>query len=143
MAKKNRRSNDATAMAGEFFVMEKLYRFGHQPALTMGRAKSIDILVKTQKGNLWEISVKSVCGGGKWGGIETEDVSKWKKRVYVFLHYKNFETITEQPEVYVVPAKKVQELKEPWFKSCMVSFENQKKRKKLEAFRNAWSRFII
>lgn len=59
-----RRSTHDSAMAGEFFVMEALYRLGHQPALTLGNAKSVDILVRNKRGRLIEVSVKTVRGGG-------------------------------------------------------------------------------
>jgi hypothetical protein len=32
-------------MAGEFFVMERLFRQDHEPALTLGNAKSIDFVL--------------------------------------------------------------------------------------------------
>jgi len=56
----------ATGMAGEFFVMEQLFRRGHLPALTLGNAKTVDIFVKTTNGT-YQVSVKSIRGGGKWG----------------------------------------------------------------------------
>jgi hypothetical protein len=96
-------------MAGEFFVMEKLYRLGHQPALTIGKAKSIDILVRTTKGNLYEVSVKAVCGGGKWP-VGTDDHSLHPNRVFVFLHYRSFGEIYSNPDVFVVPAIEVEKM---------------------------------
>lgn len=43
-----RRSTNITGMASEFYVMSVLYRLGYNPALTVGNAKSIDILVKSK-----------------------------------------------------------------------------------------------
>src|SRR5262249_43179339 len=126
-----RRPNDPTAMAGEFFAMQALYRLGHQPALTLGTAKSIDILVRTATGKFREVSFKSVCGGGKWP-VGDQDWSARKRLVFVFLHFHNFMDVTQQPDVFVVPAPAVEKLKEPWFESNAVYFSNPERRKRLE-----------
>ena len=81
-------------MAGEFHVMELLFRLEHEPALTLGNAKSIDILTRSPNGNLYEVSVKAMRGGGKWG-IGTQDYSKEKNLVFVLLHYKKFGQLSE------------------------------------------------
>lgn len=47
-------------MSGEFFAMEKLFRLGHEAAITFGKAKSIDILTKSPKGNLNEVSANDI-----------------------------------------------------------------------------------
>ena len=94
----------STGMAGEFYVMESLYRLGHEPALTLGNAKSIDILTRSPKGNHYEISVKAIHGGGKWGiGKKDEDYSNRKNLVFVLLHYKQFKDLSELPIVRVIP----------------------------------------
>lgn len=59
-----RRNGHATGMAGEFFVMEKLFRLGHEPALTLGNAKSVDILLRKSDDSLREVSVKAMCAAG-------------------------------------------------------------------------------
>jgi hypothetical protein len=138
----DRRSNDATAMAGEFFAMQILYRLGHQPALTLGVAKAIDILVRTACGRLLEVSVKSVCGGGKWG-VGTEDLSARENRIFVFLHFTTFEDVAQQPEAFVIPAQEVQQLKEEWFDQYAVYFSNPDRRARLEQYRDAWPRFFV
>jgi hypothetical protein len=137
-----RRSSDATAMAGEFFVMQALYRLGHQPALTMGVAKSIDILVRTATGQLLEVSVKSVCGGGKWG-VGTEDLSTCENRIFVFLHFTAFEDVNQLPDVFVIPASQVEQLKEEWFEQYAVYFSNAERRAPLEQYRNAWATSFV
>src|SRR5208283_1170428 len=96
-----RKSGHASGMAGEFFVMERLFRQDHEPALTLGNAKSIDIIIRTRKGNLKTISVKSARGGGKWG-VEKDDLSKEKDLLFVFLLYKSFEDVTTDPQVWVM-----------------------------------------
>jgi hypothetical protein len=128
---------DATAMAGEFLVMEKLYRLGHQPALTVGRAKSIDILVKTKSGRLLQVSVKAVRGGGKWG-VSTPTTKDLNTLVYTFVLFQDFETVNTEPDIYVVPALQVEELKEPWFDGHAVYYSPKAKLERLQGFRNAW-----
>ena len=103
----------ATGMAGEFFVMERLFRLGHQPALTMGNAMAIDILVQGKSRTLYEVSVKAVCGGGKWGASKTNEASA-ETRIYVLLEYTKFEDPKTTPKVYFIPAPKVQRMKHRW-----------------------------
>lgn len=133
-----RKSTHQSGMAGEFFVMEALFRLGHEPALTLGNAKTIDILVQNESGETLKISVKTVRGGGKWG-VGTEDLSKNKKLFFIFLHYKNFDDVTTRPDVFIVPARDVQKIKEDWFNSFAVYFSNSERRERLEKYRDAWN----
>jgi hypothetical protein len=135
---KQRRSGHASGMAGEFFVMEKLFRLGHEPALTLGNAKSVDVLVRTKTGRTMEISVKAIRrGAGKWG-VDVDDVSTRKDLIYVFLHYAAFDDATTTPEVYVIPAKSVQKMKEPWFKKSAIYCSNQACRERLLPYKDRW-----
>jgi hypothetical protein len=137
-----RKSNDATAMAGEFFVMQSLYRLGHQPALTLGTAKSIDILVKTSSGQLLEVSVKAVRGGGKWG-VGKGDLTTRVNLFFVFLYFKDFRDVSRSPAVFVIPASDVERLKEPWLKQYAVYFANRKQRERLESYKDAWANYFV
>lgn len=132
-----RRSGHATGRAGEFFVMEKLFRLGHEPALTMGNARSIDILVRKSDGALREISVKAVRGGGKWG-VSSDDESACKNRIYVLLIYRDFDNVNGAVEVFVVPAPKLQALKAPWFKVQGVYYSDKQVLAVLNKYRDAW-----
>ena len=102
-----------TGMAGDFHVMELLFRLGHEPALTLGNAKSVDILTRSPQGNLYAVSVKAMRGGGKWG-IGNHDYSKEKNLVFVLLHYKKFSDLIELPEIWVIPGVSAEEIKRPW-----------------------------
>jgi hypothetical protein len=104
-----------TGMAGEFHVMELLFRLGHEPALTLGNAKSVDILTRSPQGNLYAVSVKAMRGGGKWG-IGNQDYSKEKSLVFVLLHYKKFSDLSELPEIWVVPGVSAEKIKRLWHK---------------------------
>ncbi len=133
-----RRSTHESGMAGEFFVMEALYRLGHEPALTLGHAKTIDILVQLVSGKTIRISVKTVRGGGKWG-VGTDDFSKQDDLFFVFLFYHNFVDVTERPEAFIIPAPEIESLKEPWFGSSFAVYHsNKEKRNRLEQYRDAW-----
>lgn len=133
-----RNSGHSTAMAGEFFVMERLFRLGHEPALTLGNAKTIDIIVKTKSDRLQTVSVKAVCGGGKWP-VDGEDVSKRKDLVYVFLRYRRFKDVTTDPDVYVIPARTVQKLKRPWFKKPALYYSHPEHApRSLKRYKDAW-----
>ena len=127
----------ATGMAGEFFVMERLFRLGHEPALTLGQAKSIDIIVKTKGGKLQTVSVKSVRGGGKW---PLGRVDGTQELIYVFLLYRSFEDVRTDPEVFVMPAAVVQKCCRRWLKGDALCYSSPRRYvpKELESYRNAW-----
>jgi len=126
----------STGMAGEFHVMEILFRLGHEPALTLGNAKSIDILTRSPMDNQYEVSVKAMRGGGKWG-IGTQDYSKKDNLVFVLLHYKKFDHINELPDIWIVPAKDAERIKRPWHDQYGL-FIYREHAHLLEPYRNAW-----
>ena len=132
-----RKSGHATGMAGEFFVMERLFRLGYQPALTLGNAKSIDILVQTGSGPK-VISVKATRGGGKWPVSLASDPDP-EHLVYVFLLYRHFDDVTTDPEVWVMPAPDVEDRKRQWFdRSAIYYSHRQQAPADLADFKDAW-----
>ncbi|NLH40167.1 MAG: hypothetical protein GX445_08935 [Elusimicrobia bacterium] len=137
------KSGYATGMAGEFFVMEKLYQLGYEPALTIGNAKSVDIFVKNKSNQLFAVSVKSVRKStGKWVIGTRENILKSKKIIYIFLKYNNFEDIKDPPEVFVIPAKNVEQLKEKWLNNqYAIYFSPQQNLKKINCYKNKWGLF--
>jgi len=137
-----RKDGHATGMAAEFFVMSQLFRLKHAPALTLGNAKSIDILVRSESGKHYDVSVKAVRGGGKWG-VSSEDESNAQNRIYVFLLYKNFEDITTSPIAYVIPATEVEPMKSGWHQGWALYYSSKANRpKNLEDYREAWDRYF-
>jgi hypothetical protein len=133
-----RRSGHATGMAGEYFVMERLFRLGHEPALTLGNAKSIDILVQTKSGRIKKISVKAACGGGKWG-VDKRDLSEEKDLIFVLLLYRRFGDPTTDPEVWVMPAPDVEKRKSAWFLKSGIYYSHRKHAPPdLHEFRDRW-----
>jgi hypothetical protein len=139
--KSDRRSDPhATGMAGEYFVTEQLFRLGHTPALTLGNAKKIDIIVRTKSGKHFDVSVKAIRGGGKWG-VGNVDYSGDKKLFFVFLHYKKFEDPTDRPEAFIVPAVFVERNKRRWFKQFGIYYSHHKLKANLTSYKEAWKCF--
>ena len=134
-----KKSGHATGMAGEFFVMERLFRRGHEPALTLGNAKTIDIIVDLGGGNLKTISVKSVCGGGKWG-VGKGDLSQRKDLLFVFLLYNKFDDLNSNPRVWVMPAPEVEKRKRGWLGGSYAIYYSVKRHtpSDLDEFRDRW-----
>jgi len=136
------RKGHSTGMAGEFCAMEKLFCLGFESSLTMGNAKSIDILSKSPSGKLYEVSVKTIQGGGKWG-VGKEDVSKRKNLVYVLLHYKKFSSIDTQPDIWVIPANAAEKIKRPWLNgSYAIYCSNGEYREEIKKYKDAWLKYL-
>jgi hypothetical protein len=125
-------------MAGEFAVMEKLYRLGYEPALTLGNAKSVDIFVRRTDGRQREISVKAISGGGKWP-VSAENEARMPDRIYVLLLYRNFSDPSAQAECWVIPAPVAQRLKDRWFKKKAIYCSNKQNRARLAKYKDAWA----
>jgi hypothetical protein len=133
-----RKSGHATGMAGEFFVMERLFRAGHEPALTLGNAKNVDILVATHSGPIRKISVKAVQGGGKWP-VGKSDYSSSYDLIFVFLRYKSFGDLITDPDVWVMPATHVQARKQKWIDGAAIYYAHSTHVPvDLNEYKNAW-----
>lgn len=127
-----------TGMAGEFCALEKLFRLGHEATLTFGNAKSIDILTKSPSGKLYQVSVKAIRGGGKWA-IGKQDYSKQNNLVFVLLHFKKFGDVKEQPDIFIIPCRDAEKLKQPWLGGVYAVYcSNKEHREMIEKYRNAW-----
>lgn len=134
-----RKSGHATGMAGEFYVMERLFRLGHEPALTLGNAKSIDIIVRTKLGGVKTVSVKAVQGGGKWP-VGRQDLSRDENLVFVFLLYRKFDDVTTDPEVWVMPAADVERRQKSWLVGSAIYYAHRElAAADLKQFKDAWS----
>lgn len=116
--------------------MEILHRLGHQPALTLGNAKTIDILSKAPSGRVYEVSVKAILGGGKWG-IGKENYKNSENLVFMLFLYKSFEDTSTLPEVWIVPAVNANEIKKPWHNQFAL-FLYKNVSYLLEPYKNAW-----
>jgi len=126
----------ATGMAGEFRAMEMLHRLGHQPALTLGNAKTVDILTESPTGNTYTISVKAIRGGGKWG-IGSEDYGIKKNLIFMLFLYDDFHDMSIEPRVWIVPGKDAEIIKKPWHNQFGLYLYKDLKHL-LDPFENAW-----
>ena len=83
-----------------------------------------------------EVSVKAVRSYGKWGvgkkGIKIPD-----KRIYCFLHYRHFDGMTENPDVFVVPGRIVNQRKKTWHDEWGFYF-NKKNIARINMWRDRW-----
>lgn len=120
--------------------MERLFRLGYEPALTLGNAKSIDILAyHPQDRKQLRVSVKAVRDGGKWG-VGKDDLSIEEDLIFFFLLYKSFDDLATSPDVYVMPATEVEKRKQPWLnETSAIYYSGINKSKDLEYFKNAWN----
>lgn len=127
-----------TGLAGEFFVMAQLFRLGHEAALTLGNAKAVDIFTKAPSGDLYQVSVKAIRGGGKWGvGKHNYADAEHKKLVFVLLHFRDFDNLESSPDIWVIPAKDIERLKLPWHDQFGI-YLYKEHRDKLNPYKDAW-----
>ncbi len=126
----------ATGMAGEFHVMELLFRLGHEPALTLGNAESVGILTRSPQGHLYAVSVKTMRGGRGWD-IGNQDYSYEKNLIFVLLHYKKFSDLAEFPEIWVVPGARAEKIKRLWHKQFGL-YINKEHAHELYPYKDAW-----
>ncbi len=130
-----------TGMAGEFFVMEKLFRLGVQASLTLGNAKAIDILAVSEENQFLKVEVKSNRGGGKWG-IGTHDYSEEDRMVFVFLRYNSFKAVEIPPEIWVMKAREVDRLKKPWLNGNYAIYLYKNDRDIMDQYRDNWDTIL-
>lgn len=125
---------DSTGMAGEFYAMYMLYRNGHRPALTLGKAKSVDIYSDSPKGRRFGISVKANCGGGKWpiGSTSYADLSDF---VFICILFENKNGTP--PRVWIIPADKAEAIKRPW-QSGHALYLYREDQERMAEYENAW-----
>ena len=131
----------STAMAGEFCVMERLFRLGHEASLTFGHAKSIDIMTKAPSGRKYEVSVKAIRGGTKWP-IGKESYSDQEDLVFVLLLYEDFENLARPPETWVIPAAQAEQLKRKWEGGTYAIYRSPAGRHRLEPYKEAWQEYL-
>jgi hypothetical protein len=128
--------NDASAMAGEFWVMSALYRRGSLPALAVGGAKAVDVLVATRGGKMVRISVKSSRGGDKWP--LGKHVRSAQNLFYAFLLFNDFRNPAAAPDVWIVPSAVVMKWKKPWMRETALYYGTSWKPARLDDYKNAW-----
>ncbi len=125
-------------MAGEFAVMEKLFRLGHEASLTFGNAKTVDIFTKSPSGKMYQVSVKSIRGGGKWG-IGAGDYAREASLIFVLLYYSRFGDLKTHPGFWVIRADVAVQIKRPWLGGAFAIYcGNKAEWLALEPYKDAW-----
>ena len=117
--------------------MEKLFRLGHVAALTLGNAKTIDILVNSATNKSYKVSVKAGQSRGKWGVGKTEYEDD-PSLIFIFLLYNNFSQLDLSPEVWVIPAPVVNKLKKGWLNGTFAIYNSKEHENELAIYKNAW-----
>ena len=87
-------------LAGEFLVAGELSRRGYPVSITMGNAKSIDILADSEKGVI-KIDAKAGRAKGNWP-INGDLINK--NMYYIFVYLQTFNEIenNKAPEFFIV-----------------------------------------
>jgi hypothetical protein len=87
-----------SGLAGEFFVAAELLRRGHQVAVTMGNAKSIDLFVhNARSGGSFTVQVKSLRSTNAFL-ISPKSIRRGNIYVFVVLNKPE-----ERPTYFIVP----------------------------------------
>ncbi|NNV19946.1 hypothetical protein EHE22_05820 [Ochrobactrum pseudogrignonense] len=106
-SQKPRNDNQRVGLAGEFFVAAELSKRGYNVSLTLGNAKSVDILAEID-GDAISIQVKTISRIKSVGWPLPMDKNKIKKvGIFVFVLLNE---IGSQPAYFVMQPSKVLDL---------------------------------
>lgn len=94
-------SKNGTGLSGEYFVAAELYRRGFSVGMTIGNAKSIDILAE-KDGKVIQIQVKAIFRKQSVGW-NMNDHSLLDHILYVLVNLNSW----EQPDYYILTAKEI------------------------------------
>lgn len=94
-------SKNGTGLSGEYFVAAELYRRGFSVGMTIGNAKSIDILAE-KNGKVVQIQVKAIFRKASVGW-NMSDYSLLDHVMYVLVNLNEW----EQPDYYVLTAGEI------------------------------------
>tara|TARA_B100000315_G_C14492653_1_gene548342 strand:+ start:570 stop:989 length:420 start_codon:yes stop_codon:yes gene_type:complete len=96
---------NSSHLAGEFLVAGELSRRGYSVSITMGNAKSIDILADTKKGVI-KIDAKAGRTKGNWP-ISKDSIEK--DMYYIFVYLQTFKEIenNKAPEFFIVSGREI------------------------------------
>ncbi len=98
-----------TNLAGEFYVLSLLHRFGADANLTLGNKKSVDIAIIRSAGDAITVDVKALAGKTLWPMDNFR--TKKEKHFLVFVTFLgNIADPTALPEIYIVPSTEIDSL---------------------------------
>jgi len=73
--------------------------------------------------------------------LDLKTLERVRGRIFVFLHYFDFENIKLRPEVFIFRAEDVQRLKEQWMDNFGIYFSNPERRARIEKYKDRWDFF--
>lgn len=94
-------SKNGTGLSGEYFVAAELYRRGFSVGMTIGNAKSIDILAE-KDGKVVQIQVKAIFRKASVGW-NMNDTALLDHIMYVLVNLNEW----GQPDFYILTAKEI------------------------------------
>jgi len=95
-------------LAGEYYVAFILSRLGYDIAITIGRAKILDMVATAASGKEIEMQVKATYSGYDWL-VSRRGFSSSKNSVVALVRLGK--DATRRPELYFLPGTKANELK--------------------------------
>jgi hypothetical protein len=125
--RQTRSSGYDTNLAAEFYVLSILHRLGMSATLTLGNKKSVDIVITRDAGDAITVDVKGLAGTTSW---PIDNIKEGRDNHFiVFVTFLGkISDPREQPEVYVVPSKKI---------SGNVIYQNPRKNRRVLPLGNA------
>jgi hypothetical protein len=99
-----------TNLAAEFYALSMLHRLGAAATLTLGNKKSVDIVIVHSAGDTVTVDVKGIAGKTCWPVSNVRPDRA--KHFVVFVSFLNrISDPSVSPEVYVVPAHRIPNLR--------------------------------
>jgi len=126
-----------TNLAAEFHVLSVLHRLGMEATLTLGNKKSVDIVVIRGSGKAVTLDVKGLAGTTSWP-VDNVDSQSRDHFLVLVSYLGRMADPTVQPEVYVLPASRLQGLvyRNPGRTRKVLPLSTM--RKKGSEFKSAW-----
>lgn len=136
----NRSNSQLSAMAGEFLTLGKLFKREYQASITLGNAKSIDVLVFNPiTGRNFNVQVKTLRKKNYFP-IRKEDIIP--EHIYVFIVLNTFE---QEEEYFIIKGETIGHDLNKFFGT---SYTREKDStfpgiyyKPLQAYKNNWEIF--
>jgi hypothetical protein len=93
--------NQITGLAGEFFVAAELLKRNLQVSLTLGNAKSID-LIAINKESIYQIQVKCLRKGPNCFDLYSEKINP--SHIYIFVYLNSPD---QQPDYFILKGEEL------------------------------------
>ena len=97
-----------TNLASEFHVLSMLHRLGLDAFLTLGNKKTVDIIVKNEKGDIITIDVKGIAKKYDWPADNIRAPRGGKHFLALVSYEGKIEDPTFTPNVWIIPHKEIE-----------------------------------